>query len=94
MRAPDPARGCAALAPGTREELVQSAGAPCVRALREAGLPAPGRVRSVDVYGHQARIITAHDTLFLSSFTGGWKVTAAGCTPRPGLPYRCLVKGG
>ncbi|WP_030670335.1 hypothetical protein [Streptomyces sp. NRRL B-1347] len=94
LRTSDPERGCAALAPGTRDELEQSAEQPCARALPEAGLPAAGPVRTVDVYGGQARVVAERDTLFLSSFPGGWKVTAAGCVPRAERPYRCLVKGG
>lgn len=97
LRTTDTARGCASLAPGTRDELEQNAELPCARALPEAGLPEPGpadAVRAVDVYGRQARVVTDRDTLFLSSFPGGWKITAAGCTERPEMPYQCLIKGG
>ncbi|MGA4844163.1 hypothetical protein [Streptomyces sp. G45] len=94
LRAADAGRACAALAPGTVEELEESAGQPCVRALPDAGLPPAGGVRHVDVYGGQARVVTERDTLFLSSFPGGWKITAAGCVPRADKPYRCLIKGG
>ncbi|MFK4070152.1 hypothetical protein [Streptomyces sp. NPDC029674] len=94
LRASDAARGCAALAPGTRDELEQSAELPCARALPDAGLPTAAGVRHVDVYGRQARVVTDGDTLFLSSFPDGWKVTAAGCTERPEKPYQCLIKGG
>ncbi|WP_409055709.1 hypothetical protein [Streptomyces sp. SYP-A7185] len=97
LRTTHGARGCAALAPGTREELEQNAELPCARALSDAGLPAADTadaVRVVDVYGRQARVVTDHDTLFLSSFPGGWKITATGCTERPDLPYQCLIKGG
>ncbi|MFF1709694.1 hypothetical protein [Streptomyces sp. NPDC058268] len=97
LRTPDTERGCAALAPGTREELEQNAELPCARALSDAGLPeadTADEVRVVDVYGRQARVVTDRDTFFLSSFPGGWKITAAGCTERQGLPYRCLIKGG
>ncbi|MGW0905281.1 hypothetical protein [Streptomyces sp. NPDC002853] len=97
LRMTDTARGCAALAPGTRDELEQNAELPCVRALSDAGLPKAGtadEVRVVDVYGRQARVVTNRDTLFLSSFPGGWKITAAGCTERPEMPYQCLIKGG
>jgi hypothetical protein len=48
----------------------------------------------VDVYGRQARAVLASDTLFLSQFSDGWKIVAAGCEPRPGRPYQCSVKGG
>ncbi|WP_234336122.1 hypothetical protein [Streptomyces sp. NRRL S-920] len=94
LRAADTTRGCAALAPGTRDELEQSAELPCVRALPEVGLRPGEKVRRVDVYGHQARVVTDRDTLFLSTFPGGWKITAAGCTARPEKPYQCLIKGG
>lgn len=94
LRAADAARGCAALAPGTRDELEQNAELPCARALPDAGLPDAGPVRSVDVHGKQARVVAAGDTLFLSSFPRGWKVVAAGCTERPEQPYQCLIKGG
>ncbi|WP_369214737.1 hypothetical protein [Streptomyces flavofungini] len=94
LRTSDAARGCAALAPGTRDELRRDAGLPCVRALTDAGLPTAGPVRTVDVYGRQARVVGAGDTLFLSSFAHGWKVVAAGCTARPERPYQCLIKGG
>ncbi|MFE5208015.1 hypothetical protein [Streptomyces sp. NPDC056600] len=89
---------CAALAPGTRDELEQTAGSGCPRAIRQAieedELPAAGAVRAVDVWGDQARVVLEGDTLFLSQFPGGWKVTAAGCESRPDQPYRCGLKGG
>jgi hypothetical protein len=85
---------CAALAPATREELEQTAKAGCVRALGEERPAVGGAVRRVDVYGAQARVVLERDTVFLSRFPTGWKVTAAGCVPRPGRPYQCAVKGG
>lgn len=88
------ARVCERLAPATVEELEQSAGVPCARALGEEPPEPGGAVRTVDVYGNQARAVLAEDTLFLSHFSTGWKVVAAGCTPRPGTPYQCEIKGG
>ncbi|NUT30783.1 MAG: hypothetical protein HOV84_33525 [Streptomyces sp.] len=85
---------CAVLAPGTVEELEQSADAPCAKALSEEQLPSGGAVRQTDVYGNQARAVLASDVLFLSHFTGGWKVMAAGCRQRPHEPYQCRIKGG
>ena len=35
-----------------------------------------------------------HDTVFLAHFPTGWKITAAGCRPRPQRPYQCEIKGG
>jgi hypothetical protein len=87
-------RLCASLAPATREELEQSAKHRCEQAIGEQDLPAAGAVRGVDVYGDQARVVLEHDTVFLARFSAGWKVTAAGCLPRPQRPYQCEIKGG
>ncbi|MFE9394400.1 hypothetical protein [Streptomyces flavidovirens] len=88
--------GCDGLAPGTREELEETARSRCPPALEDLGLPSAREVRRVDVYGGQARVVLDLATLFLSSFPGGWKVVAAGCEPRPEseVPYRCDLKGG
>lgn len=92
LMASDSVRMCDALAPATREEL--EAEAPCGRALAALRLPpAAGPAQRVDVYGSQARVVFARDSVFLASFPDGWRVTAAGCTPRPGRPYRCELKG-
>ncbi|MEV4873319.1 hypothetical protein [Streptomyces syringium] len=88
------AKVCAVLAPATREELAQSARATCEEAMGQEEVPAGGPVRHVDVYGNQARAVLAADTLFLSRFPDGWKVTAAGCEERPDKPYQCEIKGG
>ncbi|WP_151773850.1 hypothetical protein [Streptomyces abyssomicinicus] len=89
---------CAALAPGTRDELEETAKSGCREAIRQAieedDLPPAGAVRAVDVWGDRARVVLEGDTLFLSQFPGGWKVTAAGCEPRRDQPYRCGIKGG
>jgi hypothetical protein len=91
-------RLCAALAPATKEELEQSAKSGCVQAIgqaiQEQELPAAGAVRGVDVYGDQARVLLEQDTVFLAHFSTGWKLTAAGCRPRPQRPYQCEIKGG
>ncbi|WP_031069259.1 hypothetical protein [Streptomyces sp. NRRL S-118] len=91
-------RLCAALAPATREELEQSARSGCPEAigdaLEEREITAGGAVRGVDVYGDQARVVLEQDTVFLARFPAGWKVTAAGCRPRPERPYQCAIKGG
>ncbi|MFE3285106.1 hypothetical protein ACFXJJ_18595 [Streptomyces sp. NPDC059233] len=89
----DHARACTMLAPSTREQLEQDKQQGCARALAGEELPRAGRPQSVDAYGRQAMVRMAGDTLFLSQFTGAWKVVAAGCTPRPDQPYQCRVKG-
>lgn len=87
-------RVCAVLAPATVDELEQSAGSACTKAVGEESLPPGGALRRTDVYGDQARAVLASDTLFLARFTSGWKVVAAGCEPRPQQPYQCRIKGG
>ncbi|WP_309140345.1 hypothetical protein [Streptomyces sp. PKU-EA00015] len=94
LRSGQTGRACAVLAPGTVEELEDSAKTACPAALNDAEVPAGGAVERVDVYGRQARVVLRHDTLFLSVFPDGWRITAAGCRPRTGgLPYSCEVKG-
>lgn len=88
------ATACTDLAPGTRTELEADAKADCVTALRGADLTTGGATRHIDVYGQQARVVLAGDTLFLAQLPGGWKVTAAGCQPRNTTAYDCTVKGG
>ncbi|MFI7504576.1 hypothetical protein ACIBVL_40095 [Streptomyces sp. NPDC049687] len=89
-----PARLCAALAPGARQEVEQSAKRPCSQAIGLEELMVGGRVRTVDVYGQQARVVLHNDTLFLSRFPQGWLVIAVGCRQRPAQPYQCQVKSG
>ena len=82
------------LAPETRSGLEQSAGKPCASAILEEELPAPGPVKRSTSFGTMARVTFAADTMFVTEFRGGWKVTAAGCAPVPGHPYECRLKGG
>jgi hypothetical protein len=84
---------CALLAPRTLQEVEQSAKAPCPKALADADLPGARAVTTTDVYGTNARVVLTGDTVFLARFGTVWKVTAAGCKPRPDLPYDCDVKG-
>ncbi|MFE4961687.1 hypothetical protein [Streptomyces sp. NPDC056660] len=94
LRQKNGARACVALAPETRQEVEQSAKKPCAQGLFEEQLPHAGPVSRVQVYGQQAQVVLHADTLFLSAFPAGWKITAAGCVPRSHQPYQCQVKGG
>jgi hypothetical protein len=86
---------CGLLAAGAVEELERSEREPCSKAVLSLGLPQPGRERSVDVYGLDARVVTETDVVFLSDSGGGWKVTAAGCDGASGdQPYSCIVTAG
>ena len=90
----DGAAACALLAPQTAAEVVQSAQQDCAEAILDQNLPRPGAVTGDDVYGQWARVRLSDDTIFLAMFAGGWRVVAAGCTPRGERPYDCTVQGG
>ncbi|GAA4992889.1 hypothetical protein GCM10023317_21070 [Actinopolymorpha pittospori] len=89
----DAARACGLLAPATREDLEHSAGEGCSKAIMSARIRSAGAVGHIDVYGDQARVVFAHDTVFLSAFSAGWRITAAGCHPRGERPYQCELRG-
>ncbi|MEU6944772.1 hypothetical protein ABZ957_05920 [Streptomyces sp. NPDC046316] len=93
VAAGDHIRACGLLAPQTRQQLEQDEQKACPAAFASQELPRRRGIQGAEVYGRQAMVRTAGDTLFLSLFTGGWKVVAAGCTPRPDQPYDCLIKG-
>ncbi|MFF5922822.1 hypothetical protein ACFY8C_31575 [Streptomyces flavochromogenes] len=93
VAAGDHVRACALLAPQSRRQLEQNEQKTCPAAFASQQLPTADGVEGVEAYGRQAMVRMAGDTLFLSLFTGGWKVVAAGCTHRPDQPYDCLIKG-
>ncbi|MFD9337816.1 hypothetical protein ACFWBF_25965 [Streptomyces sp. NPDC060028] len=85
---------CRLLAPETLGQLEQDEKKACAEAMGTEDLPTAGAVRTTGVYGRQAMLRLDGDTLFLSQFSGGWKVVAGGCTPQGEQPYQCLLKGG
>jgi hypothetical protein len=87
-----PVQACALLAPGTLAQLQQSFGS-CDHSLPDQHLPTATEVLGVDVYGKDAIVRLDKDVVFLARFDEGWRVTAAGCTPRQGRPFNCTIKG-
>jgi hypothetical protein len=83
---------CELLAPITLETFEKDASAPCANAIQQVALKG-GEVRSVQVWGDDAQVQMAGDTVFLTQTPSGWRVTAAGCQPRDEQPYDCEVEG-
>lgn len=94
FRSNDGATACALLTPATRAAVAQAEQMPCAKGLLIEHLPSPGPVRSTAVYGDQAQVKLAGDTVFVAAFPKGWRVVAAGCKPRPDRPYDCAVEAG
>ena len=91
----DPTSACALLAPKTLESVQQDG--PCPETLTQDLPPqqdSSSNPRSVEVYGKDAIARFEQDTVFLSLFRDGWRVTAAQCQPAgERRPYDCKVEG-
>ena len=83
-------KACAALAPRAAKSL-ESDGSDCGDAIDKLGLSG-GTVNEVQVWGDRAQVRLTTDTVFLARFPQGWRLTAAGCEPRPAGPYECDVE--
>lgn len=81
---------CGVLAPETEAEI----DAPCAEGILGEALTAPSATADSQVYGQHALVRFDGDAVFLAIFPGGWRVVAAGCTPRGERPYDCAVQGG
>jgi len=95
----DGAGACALLSPPARAALGEDAGGSCADAVRESPPPSSTSVVRAERWGRQALVVTGEDTLFLSEFSDGWKVIAAGCRRQAAaetsnLPYDCTISGG
>ena len=93
LRGNDGAAACELLSDDAQQELAES-GSSCATAVTETGIPDSGQVVEVTVYGTAAQVRYDEDVVFLGEFADGWKVTAAGCSPRADAPYDCQVQGG
>ena len=88
----DSRTACGLLSDEARGSLEGASTRPCPEALAALRL-AGGPVRSTEVWGRNAQVVLEPGVLFLAQFRAGWRVTAAGCTPRSDQPYDCTVKG-
>jgi len=88
----DAARMCALLTPAAAESVATS-GKTCEQGIGDLDLPAPGPVGTIELWSDQAQVRAGTDTLFLVRLNAGWRVNAAGCTPRGDRPYDCDVAG-
>jgi hypothetical protein len=89
----DGSAACSRLSARVVAELAQSARTPCEQAVLAADVPSASKVRDVQVWGGRGMVVLDHDVVFVAEFDGGWRVTAAGCSPRKDRPYDCSVKG-
>ena len=92
VRSQDAATACRLLSDEARSSLESASTRPCPEALAALELPT-GRVGADEVWGRNAQIVLDSGVLFLADFRAGWRVTAAGCAPRPDQPYDCQVEG-
>jgi hypothetical protein len=82
---------CDLLAPTTLAALEEDQSSSCPEAIGQLPL-AGGDVRSVEVWGGDAQVRLAGDTLFLTETKAGWRITAAACRPQGEAPYDCKVE--
>jgi hypothetical protein len=88
---------CGLLIPQAAEQ-VGSGDEGCARSILRLGLPTGAGTRlspqaATRVWGQEAQVRLAGDTVFLHRFARGWLVRAAGCEPRGERPYQCKVGG-
>lgn len=88
----DAAQLCRLLTPAAAESAA-TGDESCEQAVGDLDLPGAGQVGRPELWGEQAQVRTGTDTLFLVRLSGGWRVNAAGCTPRGDRPYDCDVAG-
>ena len=83
---------CRLLTPAAEESAV-TGNQTCPQAVSDLRLPGAGPVGQVEIWSDRAQVRAGADTLFLTKIDGDWRVSAAGCSARPGRPYDCEVSG-
>ena len=91
-RAKDATALCRLLTPAAAESAV-TGDQTCPQAVGDLRLSGTGPVGQVEVWSDRAQVRAGTDTLFLTKINGDWRVSAAGCSARPGRPYDCEVSG-
>lgn len=91
--AQDGARACELIAPETRLQVEKQEQKPCEQAVLAVDLPDIGDVQRTQVFSGEGVVVTSEQTVFVSEFDLGWRVTAAGCTSRGEKPHDCEVQG-
>lgn len=91
MRTGDTRAACGMLSDDARSSLELTSARSCAAALTALNLPTAGPT-AVEVWGNDAQVRLPAGALFLAEFRTGWKITAAGCRPRPDQPYMCAVR--
>jgi hypothetical protein len=90
LRQRDGAAACALLSARTREDVGPSCAEQVLTLALTLRTGPPG---ATEVWGDAARV-RAGDTVFLSAYDQGWRITGAGCERRgQDLPYRCALGG-
>ena len=94
VAAGDGATACAQLTPDTRAALEKESGHRCREAAADlSDALEPGSVTSVEVYvGNAIAELSSGEAAFLEEGAEGWRVSAAGCTPRNQEPYDCRLE--
>ncbi|VXB76147.1 conserved exported hypothetical protein [Arthrobacter sp. 9AX] len=93
VSASDWSSACSMLKSDTREKTAQEQESTCEDHLRSAHIQEPGAVTRTEIYGRGAFVEFENAAVFLANAEGGWKITAAGCTPNGDAPYTCEVGG-
>lgn len=92
LRAGDGSRACTLLTHRARSSAAGATDVSCAAAV--ANLPdTDTAVRWVRVWGDAAQVRIGSDVVFLRRLPAGWRISAAGCTPRGHRPYDCDVQG-
>ncbi|MFI0352680.1 hypothetical protein [Actinomadura sp. 9N407] len=90
VRNGDGRAACEHLLPRAASAL-ETGGSQCAQEILGLGLEG-GPVAEVEVWSDQARASAGTDTVFLTRWGEGWRISAAGCRAQGERPYDCEVQ--